>query len=257
MNTITEISDLVDNYHNWLRNKSTLKAMNANWTEITTPFIDRHNDYIQIYASKQDAQIILHDDGYTLSDLELSGCKIETPRRKQLLQTALNGFGVELDQGMLRVKARPDTFSQRKHALLQAILAVNDLFYVASPTVRSLFREDVAAWLDIQEVRYVPHVQFTGKTGYPHSFDFAIPKSRSAPERLLKAVANPSKDAAQALIFAWLDTKQVRDEDSDAVAILNDRDKDVPGAVIDALNGYDIQSILWSARDKYVARLVA
>jgi hypothetical protein len=257
MTTTDDVAELVDRYHNWLRNKSTLKAMNASWTEITTPFIDRHNDYIQIYASKQGDQIVLHDDGYTLSDLEISGCKIETPHSKQLLQTALNGFGIELDRGALRVKARADNFPQRKHALLQAILAVNDLFYVASSTVRSLFREDVAAWLDLNEVRYLPHVQFIGKTGYPHNFDFAVPKSKSAPERLLKAVANPSKDAAQSLIFAWLDTRQVRDEESTAVAILNDRDKEVPSAVIDALGGYDIQSILWSTRDQHVTRLVA
>ncbi len=257
MNGQSEIGELLERYHSWLRAKSTVKAVNSSWTEITTPYLDRHNDYIQIYASKQSNDFVLHDDGYTLSDLELSGCKIESPRRKELLMITLNGFGVELIDGMLRVRARSDNFPQRKHALVQAILAVNDMFYVASPNVRSLFKEDVASWLDFTEVRHLPNVQFIGKTGYPHNFDFAVPKSRSSPERLLRAIANPSKDAAQSFIFAWLDTKEVRDQGSTAVAILNDREKGIPGAVLDALRGYAIDPIVWSQRAEHLRLLAA
>ena len=110
-----------------------MKAVNSAWAEITTPYLDRHNDYIQIYAAKQNGEFVLHDDGYTLSDLEFSGCKVELPRRKELLAITLNGFGVEFFDGLLKVRARSDNFPQRKHALVQAILAVNDMFYVASP----------------------------------------------------------------------------------------------------------------------------
>ena len=131
------------------------------------------------------------------------------------------------------------------------------MFYVASPNVRSLFKEDVASWLDLTDVRYLPNVQFIGKTGYPHNFDFAVPKSKTSTERLLRAISNPSKDAAQSFIFAWLDTKEVRDHGSKAVAILNDREKSVPGGVLDALRGYEIDPVLWSLRADHVDRLAA
>src|SRR6266496_638104 len=55
------------------------------------------------------------------------------------------------------------------------------------PRVISLFIEDVKQFLDEHEVRYSPYVEFTGKSGYLHRFDFLIPKLRKQPERLLKA----------------------------------------------------------------------
>jgi len=65
----------------------------------------------------------------------------------------LNGFGVQLvDNNRLEVQASNETFALRKHNLVQAILAVNDLFYLAMPMVASLFYEDVVVWLDIHDI---------------------------------------------------------------------------------------------------------
>lgn len=77
----------------------------------------------------------------------------------------LNGFGVKLNNGALEVRASPENFALRKHSLIQAMLAVNDLFYLATPMVSSLFYEDVVAWLDQNDIRYTPNVKFAGKTG--------------------------------------------------------------------------------------------
>ncbi len=97
----------------------------------------------------------------------------------------LNGFGVQLNGSALEIRASNDNFAVRKHNLVQAMLAVNDMFFLATPIVTSLFYEDVMTWLDLHEVRYTPRVTFTGKTGYDHLFDFVIPKSRQQPERIL------------------------------------------------------------------------
>lgn len=43
---LSEIKELLDNYSLWLRDKTTLRQIDENWVEITTPFLDRHNDYI-------------------------------------------------------------------------------------------------------------------------------------------------------------------------------------------------------------------
>ena len=76
----------------------------------------------------------------------------------------------------MEVRASKDNFPMHKHNLVQAMLAVNDLFYLASPIVSSLFLEDVIAWLDENEIRYTPSVKFTGKSGYDNLFDFVIPE---------------------------------------------------------------------------------
>lgn len=198
-----EIKRLMDRYVAWLQSKTVLRQVD-DWVEITTPYLDRHNDYLQIYARKQNGNYILTDDGYILDELGLSGCRLESPKRATLLQMTLNGFGVKLKDGALMVMASKDDFPMRKHNLVQAMLAVNDLFYLASPMVSSLFLEDVVAWLDENEIRYTPNVKFTGKSGYDHLFDFVIPKSKKQPERVIQAINRPSRNEAQAVAFAWL-----------------------------------------------------
>lgn len=254
---INDVARLLDEYTAWLRDKTALKELSTNTVEITTPYLDRHNDYIQIYAERENSGYILTDDGYTIDDLRLSGCNLDSNRRQDLLKMTLNGFGVKLEDHEIVVRATPQNFALRKHSLVQAILAVNDLFYLAAPTVAGLFLEDVTSWLDLREVRYSPKVKFTGKSGFDHLFHFLIPKSKSQPERILQAINRPDRDNAEALAFAWIDVRETRPDESQAFAILNDTDRPVSDPVIEALGSYDIRPILWSHREEMAKTLVA
>jgi hypothetical protein len=253
---IQDIQRLLDAYHAWLKDKTALRQIDQ-WIEITTPYLDRHNDYIQIYAKKSNGGYVLTDDGYTLDDLEQSGCKLQSPKRQELLKMTLNGFGVQLRDNALEVHASPDNFPLRKHNLVQAMLAVNDMFYLAVPMVASLFYEDVVAWLDVHEIRYTPKVKFTGKTGYDHLFDFVIPKSRRQPERIIQTINRPNRDTAQAVVLSWIDTKEVRSADSRAYALLNDAEQTVSPNVLDALRSYDVRPVPWSQRESIREELAA
>jgi hypothetical protein len=253
---ITEMQALIDRYLAWLKDKTSLRQID-DWIEITTPYLDRHNDYLQIYAKRLNGGYLLTDDGYVLEDLQQSGCKIESPKRQALLKVTLGGFGVKLNQNAIEVQASAENFALRKHNLIQAMLAVNDLFYLAEPMIRSLFYEDVIAWMELHEIRYTPRVKFTGKSGYDHLFDFVIPKSRRFPERILQTINRPSRDTAQSLAFSWIDTKEVRAADSRAYAVLNDSDHTVPVGVIDALRNYDLTPVLWTKREDVRKELAA
>lgn len=253
---IQDIQRLLDAYHAWLKDKTALRQIDQ-WIEITTPYLDRHNDYIQIYASKANGGYVLTDDGYTLDDLEQSGCKLQSPKRQELLKMTLNGFVVQLRGNAMEVHASPDNFALRKHNLVQAMLAVNDMFYLAVPMVASLFYEDVVAWLDVHDIRYTPKVKFTGKTGYDHLFHFVIPKSRQQPERIIQTINRPNRDTAQAVVLSWIDTKEVRSPDSRAYALLNDSEQAVSSAVVDALRSYDVQPVPWSRREDVREELAA
>ena len=226
-------------------------------SKITTPYLDRHNDYLQIYAKKQDGGFLLTDDGCTLNDLEQCGCRLDSPKRQQLLRVTLNGFGVQLRHNALETQTSPESFPLRKHNLVQAMLAVNDMFYLAMPMVASLFYEDVVTWLDLHEVRYTPNVKFTGKSGYDHVFDFVIPKSRREPEQILKTINRPNRDTAQVVAFSWIDTKEVRPSDAKAYAVLNDTEHPISSAVVDALRNYDVRPIPWSQREQIRGELAA
>ena len=66
---INEIQGLLDEYARWLKEKTLIRQVDE-WVKITTPYLDRHNDYV------------LTDAGYILQDLELSGCRLDTAKEK-------------------------------------------------------------------------------------------------------------------------------------------------------------------------------
>jgi len=253
---LSDIQELLDRYNAWLKESNNLREI-GEWVEITTPYLDRHNDQLQIYAKRSNGHFVLSDDGYTIRDLESSGCTLVTPKRQELLKMTLNGFGVKQAHDELQVTATSENFPLRKHSLIQAMLAVNDMFYLAEPVIKSLFYEDVVAWLDESDVRYTPKVKFTGVSGYDHLFDFVIPKSKRAPERILRAINRPRRDSAEAFLHAWTDTQQVRPTDSLAFALLNDIGRPVPDDVPEAFAAYNVKPILWSQRDSVREELAA
>ncbi|MCJ7484049.1 MAG: DUF1829 domain-containing protein [Thermodesulfovibrionales bacterium] len=254
---IDEIQKLLDRYIVWLKDKTTLREIDG-LVEITSPYLDRHNDYLQIYVKKHENGYLITDDGYIIDDLNQSGCKLDSPKRLSLLKTTLAGFGINLtDKGRLEIITTSENFSLKKHNLIQAMLSISDMFVLAEPMVSSLFYEDVTAWLDLNDIRYTPKVNFRGKSGFEHHFDFVIPKSRKQPERILLAVNRPNRDMAEAIAFRWIDTKEVRAIESKAYALLNDQVNLVAPGVIDALNNYGVTPVPWSGRDKVREDLVA
>jgi hypothetical protein len=253
---IDEIQDLLDRYLVWLKDKTALRQVKDS-IEITTPYLDRHNDYMQIYVKRDNGGYILTDDGYTIGDLQQSGCELESKKRKDLLQLTLNGFGVKIENEAMLVHASTENFSSRKHNLIQAMLSVNDLFYLAAPMVSSLFWEDVMSWLNTNDVRFTPRVKFAGKSGYDHMFDFVIPASRKYPERIVQAINRPIRDTVQSFAFSWIDTKDARPENSMSYALLNDSDHAPASNVLDALKNYGVKPVLWSKREAVKEELVA
>jgi len=115
--------NLVNAYIEWLRQNISIKEINGMY-EITTPFLDRHNDHLQIYVKKSDGGLILTDNGQTITNLRLSGFEF-TPEKKQILNSILNGFGVKLLEDKLVIESTPENFPQKKHNLIQAILYIS------------------------------------------------------------------------------------------------------------------------------------
>jgi Domain of unknown function DUF1828./Domain of unknown function DUF1829. len=240
---------LIEKYYSWLKDKTYFKDI-GDWTEITTPYLDRHNDYIQLYLKKESDEYILSDDGNTIRDLITSGCTLDSPKKYKLLEITLNGFAVNKKDNTLLVKSSFDNLHIKKHNLIQAILAINDLFYLASAHITSLFFEDVKSWLDLSDIRSTENVIFKGKSGFDRKFDFVIPKSKVASERILKVVNNFNKNSADLFIMDWLDTKDIRPEKANAYIFANDNEGNLSSNVISALKNYEINTIPWSKREE-------
>jgi len=156
-----ECQKLIDAYVGWLRQGLSVDEV-GDACELTTPFLDRHNDHLQVYATRRNGNITLSDDGYILSDLRTSGLELDTPKRKIVLDSVLNGLGVRAEGGRLLVEASAGNVGQRLHSLVQAMLAINDMFVMGQSRVASFFFEDVRSFLDAHNVRYTPRVKLAG-----------------------------------------------------------------------------------------------
>ena len=254
--TMPILDNRLDAYWTWLQDETETRPIEgSDYIEITTPFLDRHNDYIQIYARSRGDQWHLTDDGYTLVDLEASGCDVSTEKRSKLLTTILNRLGVTKEGKALTVRADASSFAQKKHDLVQAMLAVGDLFHTARSTVIGLFLEEVSEWLRMKEIRFVESFKLSGESGYDHHFDFVVPGHRDTPERVLQAINRPERSAVERLIMAWEDTRENRPTESEAIAILNDVEHSVPSSSMEALNRYNIRPMPWSSREDHLDML--
>lgn len=249
-----ECQQHIDTYLEWLRKGLSIEQIDR-VCELTTPFLDRHNDHLQIYAAKENGRIVLSDDGYILADLRTSGLDLNTPKRKAVLDAVLNGFGIRTDGKRLFVEASSRNFGQRMHSLIQAMLSVNDMFIMAQPRVATFFWEDVRNFLDQLDIRYSPRVKITGRSGYDHGIDFLIPKSRRRPERIVQAINAPSKNTIKSYLFVLNDTREARGDESEAFAFLNDQHREISGDVMEALDAYSVFSVLWSRREQYAQAL--
>lgn len=250
------LEHLVDGYYDWLRSETETKYINGVGV-ISTPFVDRHNDFIQIYILPEKDNLVLSDLGNTISDLEMCGCNLKTPTRQKLLNETLRSHGVKIThENEISVLANSSNFPIKKHQLLQAILAVNDIFFTARNFVKKLFLEEVNSWLVSNKIRFSPRVSFPGKSGTLSHFDFLISSFETAPERLIKTISNCKVDSARALAFSWIDIEDSRPENTKVYAILNDEDA-VDDSALSVLKNYKIQPVLWTERSHFVQELAA
>lgn len=143
-----EIEKLIDDYTQWLRKEITVEDV-GNYYEITTPFLDNSNDYIQFYVKLDGAAVFFTDDGFTLSNLNISSL---SPSRKTAIKLLLGRYGVSLDGLCLTAKADARSFPQRKHMFVQAIMAVDDMFMTTRGKGSSLFMEDIQSYFFARDI---------------------------------------------------------------------------------------------------------
>ena len=246
---------VIAEYLKWIKDNTVTKTVEEGKVcSISTPFLDRHNDHLDIYLSRTNDSLKLTDNGYTIADLKMSGFEINTPKRESILKTALNGFGVKMNgNDELYVDANSQNIGQKKHYLLQAILAVNDMFNLAQETIYSLFKEDVELYFKSNDIFFSKDIKLTGKSGFDHNIDFLIPASKNKPERLIKAINNAIKDTVLSSIMAFNDINQTRETPTRNFVVYNDLERDVSKDVIGALDNYAVKHIPWSQRELCLA----
>lgn len=238
---------MIDEYTNWLKQEISFSKV-GDFYEITTPYLNCLNDYLQFYVQAEDNKILFSDDGYTLDNLEATGFKM-TPAREKHLNQILLQYGVQLEGKDLITTSSLQEFPQKKHLFVQAMLRVDDMFALSQNKVMSYFVDDIQKYFDKKEIYYTENVQFIGISGYSNNFDFLLQRSKRQPERLCRAVNNPTRSNMESILFSWNDIKSVRKPDSQLVVFLNDNNG-VPEKTEQSFINYGVHVIKWSEREE-------
>lgn len=252
--------DFAKLYIDWLQQNIDQYKISDTTFRLTLPFLDRNNDCIELYIiDNKNETYTLTDDGTTIADLQLGGFDFSTSeKRKCILNSIIAAHGItKTEEDELVVKCTVNDLPLKKHMLAQCMVKVSDMFYLSKNNIQSVFLDDVQNFFDTYDIRYVDNICLTGKSKLTTHYDFAIARSKRSPERLIKVVNNMDLNAARNIIFAWNDTKDLRQHESKLYTFIQNIDRKVSDDALGALREYNIKTALWSEREQYVPELVA
>lgn len=251
------IQQMINDYAEWLKNEIKV-ARTGEYYELTTPYLDRFNDYLQIYVKQEDdGSIKLTDYGYIIENLMTSGIPMrEGSKRRLMMEQIIKTFSLSLDGDKIVTTADARNFPQKKHMMVQAMLAIDDMFEVSGENVKNFFIEDIETFFNAHEIYYSKDFSLIGKTGSLYKYEFHFQKTKTQPERFCKAINKVNESKRNLTIFNWIDTKEKRGDEGKLFVLMND-ENEVSESDIDAFKTYDILPIKFSQRDKYLSYFVA
>ena len=236
----------VDNYLSWLKENIKTKPI-KNGYHFTLPFLDNHNDHIEIYAILMGDDVLLSDGGYIISDLEMSGVTFDSPSRKNILEQTLMNYGVKLDEkdNSIYIKTNIQDLPKKKHSLVQCILAVSDLYVLAREHIQNYFFDDVLNEFKERELSVTQKLTIYGKSGYPNNIDILVPTKIG--DILIKTVRKPAKDRISSVLFSFMDIKESGREVKDNLIIYDDREFELKKDDEQAANQYNTKFLAFNA----------
>lgn len=248
MSFYDDVVNLEKAYLRWMTDRTVIRDFDG-VIEINTPFLDRHRDGITIYARREGDHIVLTDDGYAITDLEQSGCPINTDRRTEILEGILNANGVVRRGDELTVTVSADDFPSRKNDLVNAISRVSDMYVLASSRKTSVFRSDVLSWLGSKDVQGATDVRYSGMSGFTLTADFVITRRITSKPVVLQTVQRPD---VQSMANVLMMKKELDRQISNLCALVND--EGISDRTMESIDGfsenYNVPVMHWTRREE-------
>jgi len=250
---VSEVQGLTEKYIQWIKDNMTFNQVEE-WVEVTTNYLDMHNDSIQIYIKKEDDHYLMTDDGFVKSELFLSGLNFQSDKQKQLFDSVMKSFGIYEENDALYKKSKEIDFPFKFHVFVQGLLSLLDLFYIAKPQTKSMFYEEILNWFSEINIPYTERIKIEGKSGFDHTIDFVFPKTREKKERLAKIIGSLKGNNFKSLLFMYEDIKAVR-KSFEPILFINDQDDKDLSKEIKACQEYNILPVCWSKKEEYLEEI--
>lgn len=118
-----KVEDVLHRYWGWCRGSFKITKIDDGTYEITVPYLDRCNDWFQIYCTiTENGEIVLSDDGFIFGNSRL------TTDRAEKIKRVLKRFGVDR-QGRALIKSVeydiPMSLPVSLHSYIQALISVD------------------------------------------------------------------------------------------------------------------------------------
>lgn len=251
------IDQLKKIYNEWNKQKIQFEDFNS-FIEITTPFVDMHHDLIQLYLSKENNTYILTDDGHTVNELNLLGIDIKnTEKRKEFIYMSLKIFGVKINEKTNELYVsfnNLNDYPEWQNRLIQCLIRISDMLLTSRNTVISIFTEEISNFFLENNIFFSEGISFIGVSGKSQRFDFALPRSKTKNEKLIKAINSPAPESYREPLFSWLDVKETRNY-SEFMVIANDTNKELTDSFLEPFHNYSVEVLKWTEKNKWVERL--
>ena len=252
---------LLGRYLQWLSTHSTERELEGGWTELTVPFLDRHNDHLRVYARQESNGLRITDDGETLRDLGNSGFEITgSTKRETIAKQILKNFGIDhaapkLDE--LHATAVNGDFGWKLHHLFLSMMAIDGMSRLSPSRVANSFEQDVAGWLRGAGAKFEEAVPYRGISGVERIFDFRVPAHDGGKPKVLQSIATPDKLHIQSFAYEVRDTRDAMNGDSpEFFAVLNSSSP-VNKKQYKSFLASKISPITWSKRHEHASKFVA
>lgn len=245
------MSNLIQDYTEWLTRKSIIVEASDEWTQLITPYLKFNNDQLEIFFRQEaDNKITFSDDQQTLRELEMKGLTLEAPHFSTAVDRILRAYGVRRVGEELTLTAALDNKETALHRFLEAVRNVLDLHVLAmgAQNLSSSFSDDIDDWLRSKRIPFLRNPSFFGQSGLANTFDFAVPSADNHPEQLIRVISNPQKDRLIGAVIVIQDTLAVR-PGSNGLVVIDDRQV-LTTDVLETLTAYSIPHVRRSDQER-------
>ena len=122
-----EVRNIIDKIGDWIPSGITYDAIDNGFVEINLPFLDKRNDWMQIYLKEvEEGLYLLTDGGDTFASLLSDGIEPHEGFIKRMRQH----YGITVTEGALEIKTALHDLPRKMFLYVQAIVAINDASFL-------------------------------------------------------------------------------------------------------------------------------
>ena len=116
---------------------------------VFAPFQFEDGDHLVIVLKKEGSHWVLTDEGHTYMHLtyDIEEHDLLRGNRQRIITNALSVFGVDDQEGELRIAIRDNQYGDALYSFVQALLKITDITFLSRERVLSTFMDDFHAFM--------------------------------------------------------------------------------------------------------------